>query len=398
MTEQQGRSVYLDYQATTPVDPKVLAKMLPFFTGNFANPHSVQHGPGRRAADAVETARGQVAAAIGAQDREIIFTSGATEANNLAIKGALRFALEHGERDAIVTFATEHKCVLEATGDMEAEGARMTVLPVGADGLIDLAGFETALSDETALVSVMAVNNETGVIQPLAEIGALCRARGILFHTDAAQAAGKIAIDVDAMQIDLLSCTAHKMYGPKGIGALYVRRRPRARLAPLFSGGGQERGLRSGTLPVPLCVGFGAACEVSIEEMEVEAERLAEMRARLLDGLTGRLGELKITGTMAHRFAGNLNLVIPGVDGGDLLARLEDVAISTGSACTSASQAPSYVLTSMGLSPTQASQSFRLSVGRFTTHEDIDYAVSRLSQAAEDLRAAPPLRAAGVGD
>lgn len=390
----ERKSVYLDYQATTPVDPIVMEAMLPFFTTEFANPHSVQHGPGRAAADAVETARSQVAAALGAEAREIVFTSGATEANNLAIKGALRFALQHGAGDRIVTFATEHKCVLEASRDMKAEGARVTVLPVAGDGRIDVAALEAALDDRTSVISAMAVNNETGTVQPVAEIGALARARGILFHTDAAQAIGKIAIDVEAMNIDLLSCTGHKMYGPKGVGALYVRRRPRARVAPLFSGGGQERGLRSGTLPVPLCVGFGAACALSVSEREDETARLAALRARLLSGLEANLGKLAINGSWEHRIAGNLNLRIDGADGGDLLAGLDDVAISTGSACTSASQAPSYVLTSMGLSPTEASQSFRLSLGRFTTEEEIDYAVTRLSDTANHLRRGP-LAAAG---
>jgi cysteine desulfurase len=241
----------------------------------------------------------------------------------------------------------------------------------------------------------MAVNNETGVIQPVKQIGALCRSRGVLFHTDAAQAAGKIEIDVDEMSIDLLSCTAHKMYGPKGIGALYVRRRPRARIAPLFSGGGQERGFRSGTLPVPLCAGFGAACAILEQEMDAENAKLRALRDRLLEILSAELGDVSINGSMEHRFDGNLNIVIPGADGGDLLASLDDVAISTGSACTSASQVPSYVLTSMGLSPEEASQSFRLSVGRFTTETDIDYAARRLCQAAAELRGPVPVHATG---
>ena len=388
--ENNTGGVYLDYQASTPVDPRVIAAMLPMFSETYANPHSVQHAPGRTAAAAVETARGQAADLIGARAREIIFTSGATEANNLAIKGAMRFALTHGRGRHMVTAASEHKCVLEAAADMAkdgaGDGATLTILPVSADGLIDVARLEASLTDDTALVSIMTVNNETGTIQPVAEIGALCRARGILFHTDAAQAAGKVPMDVEAMGIDLLSFTAHKMYGPKGIGALYVRRRPRARLTPLFSGGGQERGLRSGTLPVPLCVGFGVACAISAQEMERETARLRVLRGRLRDALEARLDGIILNGTWDQRIAANLNVQIDGVDGAILLAALDDVAISTGSACNSASQAPSYVLTAMGLSDAQANQSFRMSVGRFTTEDEIDFAAARLSEMATEIR------------
>ena len=277
--------VYLDYQATTPVDPRVLAAMLPYFTEKFGNPASTSHRFGRDAALAVENAREQIAAVIGADPREIVFTSGATESNNLAIKGAALF--EYSERRHIVTAATEHKCVLESCRALETRGFRVTYLPVERSGLVDLERLAEVLTDDTLLVSIMAVNNEIGIIQPVAEIGALCRARGIYFHTDAAQAVGKIPLDVDTMAIDLMSISGHKIYGPKGIGALYVRRRPRVRLAPLFSGGGQERGLRSGTLPAPLCVGIGAAAALAEAEMAEESARLLDLRERLYRSLHG---------------------------------------------------------------------------------------------------------------
>src|SRR5438270_4951363 len=276
--------VYLDYQATTPTDPRVVAAMLPYFTEKFGNPHSTSHGFGREAAAAVEQARGKVAALIGADSREIVFTSGATESNNAALKGAMRFLRDErrADKDHIVTVATEHKCVLETCHELEREGFSLTILPVGQDGLLDPDILVAAIGPRTALVSVMAVNNEIGVIQPLARIGALCRSRGVLFHTDAAQAVGKVPLDVDAMQIDLLSISGHKLYGPKGIGALYVRRRPRVRLAPLIDGGGQERGFRSGTLPTPLCVGLGRACAIAQAEMAAESGAVDALRRRLL--------------------------------------------------------------------------------------------------------------------
>ncbi len=277
--EGAGRPIYLDYQASTPCDPRVVEAMLPFFTERFGNPHSVHHAYGREAEAAVETARAEVAALIGAEPRQIIFTSGATEANNLAVKGVAR--VHRARRPHVVSCTTEHKCVLEALRHLEGEGTRVTRLPVGADGLIDLAALDAALTEETALVTIMAVNNEIGVIQPLAEIGVLCRARGADFHSDAAQAVGKIPLDVEAMKIDLLSISGHKVYGPMGIGALYVRRRPRVRLEPLFDGGGQERGLRSGTLPTPLCVGIGEACAIAEREMAAESARILALRNRL---------------------------------------------------------------------------------------------------------------------
>ncbi len=379
--------VYLDYQATTPLDPRVFKAMEPYFTEFFANPHSVEHSPGRAVAAAVEEAREQVAALIGADPREVIFTSGATEANNLAIKGAARFLRRHKGLDHIVTLATEHKCVLESVRALEREGFRATYLPVLPSGLVDMDRLALALESKTALVCVMAVNNETGVIQPLARIGALCRARGVLFHSDAAQAAGRIALDMEAMQIDLLSLSSHKIYGPKGMGALYVRRRPRVRLEPLFDGGGQERGLRSGTLPAPLCIGFGEACRIAGEERESDNARVSALRARLLDGLRARVEGVTVNGEWDQRIAGNLNLRFAGVDAQSLIAAVPDLAFSTGSACSSAEVEPSYVLGALGLDEAQSRQSMRLALGRFTSEVDVDFAVATLSDAVRALRA-----------
>ncbi len=379
--------VYLDYQATTPMDPRAYAVMAPYFTEHFANPHSVEHAAGRAVAEAVEQAREQVALLIGADPREIVFTSGATEANNMAIKGAARFAREHKDKDHVITLASEHKCVLESMKRLEAEGFRLTVLPVEPDGLLDLNRLEDALDDRTALVSVMAVNNEIGVIQPLEEIGRLCRAAGALFHSDAAQAAGKIPLDVEAMGVDLMSLSGHKLYGPKGVGALYIRRRPRARLEPMMDGGGQERGLRSGTVPAPLAVGFGEACRLAREEMDSESRRLSTLRKRLLDGLTARVEGISVNGSQDHRIAGNLNLRVEGVDAQALLRAAEELSFSTGSACSSAEVEPSYVLRALGLGDAAARESFRLALGRFSTEAEVDFAVEVLAKAIGDLRA-----------
>jgi cysteine desulfurase len=379
-------AVYLDHQATTPVDPRVLDAMLPFFSTRFGNPASTQHEWGRDASAAVETARGQVAALIGAEPREIVFTSGATESNNLAIKGAGRFAREHGRGNHVVTFAAEHKCVLESCNALAAEGMRLTVLPVGADGRADPAQLDAAIGDDTVLVSLMAVNNEVGTVQPLGEIGALCRERGVLLHTDAAQATGKVPIDVDAMHIDLLSISGHKLYAPKGIGALYVRRRPRARLIAEMSGGGQERGLRSGTLAPALIVGLGLACEISGSEMDAEADRLIALRTRMLDALRAGAADLFVNGSMTARVPGNLNVGFPGIDAEALMAALDDVAISTGSACTSASVEPSYVLRALGLDDAAARASVRIGLGRFTTEGEIDHAAARIVATVNALR------------
>jgi cysteine desulfurase len=379
-------AIYLDYQATTPVDPRVLDAMLPFFSTRFGNPASSQHAWGRDASEAVEAARARVAALIGAQAREIVFTSGATESNNLAIKGAGRFAREHGRGDHIVTFASEHKCVLESCRALADEGMRLTVLSVGPDGLIDLVRLEAALGDDTVLVSAMAVNNEIGVVQPLAEIGALCRRRGVLLHTDAAQAAGKVPLDVEAMNIDLLSISGHKLYAPKGVGALYVRRRPRARLNAEMSGGGQERGLRSGTLAPALIVGLGLACEISGAEMASEGARLAALRTRLLDTVRAGVPDVFVNGSMTARVPGNLNIGFPGIDAEALMAALDDVAISTGSACTSASVEPSYVLQALGLDHDMARSCVRIGLGRFTTETEIDYAAARIVATVREMR------------
>lgn len=379
-------AIYLDYQATTPVDPRVLEAMLPWFGPRFGNPHSSGHAFGREAEDAVETARGEVAALIGADPREIVFTSGATEANNLAIKGALRFAARRDPASArrVVTVATEHKCVLEAAHDLAAEGVAADILPVGRDGLLDLALLEERLQSGANLVSVMAVNNEIGVVQDLAAIGALCRRYGALFHSDAAQGFGKIAIDVEAMRIDLLSISGHKIYAPKGIGALYVRRRPRVRLEPLFSGGGQERGLRSGTLSPALCVGLGAAARIARDEMTAEAARLEMLAARFLAGLDGA-GTLARHGHPQRRIPGNLNLSFAGVRAADIMARLPRLALSTGSACTSAAVESSYVLAALGVDPERAAGALRIGFGRFTTEAEIDAAAAALSDAVRSL-------------
>jgi cysteine desulfurase len=374
-----ARPIYLDYQSTTPVDPRVLEAMLPWFTERFGNPGSVTHSYGREAEAGVERARAQVAALIGAEAREIIFTSGATEANNLALKGAARF--HRDERDHIVTLATEHKCVLESARALEREGSRVTILPVEPDGLVDLATLEAALGERTGVVSVMAAHNEIGVLQSLAEIGALCRARGILFHTDAAQAFGKIPLDVDAMAIDLLSISGHKTYGPKGVGALYVRRRPRARVAPLLDGGGQERGLRSGTLPTPLIVGLGEAAEIAGNEMPGEAERLLALRERFLSAIRAAVPSVRLNGDPVRRLPANLNLTFPGIGALELIEACPGLALSTGSACTAAEVEPSYVLRALGISDELGRSSLRIGLGRFTSERDVDFAVDALSAA-----------------
>jgi cysteine desulfurase len=382
--------IYLDNQASTPVDPRVLEAMLPYFTIDYGNPHSESHVYGHRAMAAIDAARGEIAALIRADPREIVFTSGATEANNLAIKGAARFARLHPTtdhpRDHIVTLATEHKCVLESCVALEGEGFSVTYLPVPESGLVDLAALDQALTERTLLVSVMAAHNEIGVIQPLAEIGALCRAKGVLLHTDAAQALGKIPLDVEAMKIDLMSMSGHKLYGPKGVGALYVRRRPRVRLVPLIDGGGQERGLRSGTLPTPLCVGFGKACAIAAAEMKDEAARLMGLRERLRASLAARVPGLQVNGDLEHRLPGSLNVSVPDTTAPEMIEACASIAISTGSACTSASVEPSYVLRALGLSDARANASIRLGLGRFTTARDVDYAADAIAAAAERLR------------
>jgi cysteine desulfurase len=378
-----NRPVYLDNHATTPLDPRVLTAMRPWWEENFANPHSVEHALGRAAEEAVEAARGQVAALIGADPREIVFTSGATEANNLAIKGAARFARDHGDpRRRLVAPVTEHKCVLESLRDLEAEGFQPVFLPVGPDGRLAPETLREALRVPTLLVSVMAVNNEIGVAQDLAGLGAIAREAGALFHCDAAQGAGRVPLDVGGLPVDLLSLSGHKIYGPKGIGALYVRRRPRVRLAPLFSGGGQERGLRSGTLPAPLLVGFGEAARLAAAEASADEARIAGLRDRLLQRLQASVPGLQVNAAAAPRVAGNLNLTFPGgVSAQAMMKAVPGLCVSTGSACSSAEIEPSYVLRAIGLDAAAAGATLRIGIGRFTSPGDVDDAAALLGRA-----------------
>ena len=379
MRTRPNRPIYLDNQATTPCDPRVVAAMLPFFTERFGNPHSAEHVMGRDAEAAVEAARGEIAALIGAEAREIVLTSGATESNNIAIKGAARFAAGQGTaRRRIVTVATEHKCVLESVADLAAEGFEPVVLPVGEDGLLDPDVLRAALEVPSLLVSVMAVNNEIGVVQDLAVLAAIARAAGALFHTDAAQGFGKIPLDVGAMGIDLMSISGHKIYAPKGVGALYVRRRPRVRLAPLFSGGGQERGLRSGTLAAPLIVALGEAARIALAEMAEDAARLAGLRDRMMARLGAALPGLVMNGSPAARIAGNLNLTFPRATAEAMMRGAPELCVSTGSACSSAEVEPSYVLRALGLDDAAAARTLRIGIGRFTSPADIDAATDLL--------------------
>ncbi len=378
--------VYLDNQATTPCDPRVVGAMLPWFTEKFGNPASLTHAYGREAEAATEKARTQLGDLINAEGREIVFTSGATESNNLAVKGALRFHRQFG-KDHVVTLMTEHKCVLESARAMEREGLRATYLPVEPNGLVDLDRLKGAIDDKTALVSVMAAHNEIGVIQPLADIGAICRERGVLFHSDAAQAVGKIPVDVEAMNLDLLSISGHKFYGPKGIGALYVRRRPRARITPLIDGGGQERGMRSGTLPATLVIGLGEAAALAQAEMAAESVRLLGQRQRFLGGIQRLVPQVRVNGDQERRLPNNLNLTFPGVPAPTLIAACPDLALSTGSACTAAEIEPSFVLKALGLPEPLARASLRFGFGRFTTDEEIDFAVETLGRAVQRLAA-----------
>jgi cysteine desulfurase len=388
-----NRPVYLDNHATTPVDPRVIAAMRPWWEENFANPHSVEHAMGREAEEAVEAARAEIADLIGAEAREVVLTSGATESNNLAIKGAARFAASQGsERRRIVTLATEHKCVLESVRDLAAEGFEPVVLPVRPDGLADLDHLREAVEERpTLLVSVMAVNNEIGVVQDLATIGEVAKAAGALFHTDAAQAAGRVPLDVEEIRADLLSLSGHKIYGPKGIGALYVRRRPRVRLAPLFSGGGQERGFRSGTLPAPLVVGLGEAARLAATEGLLDAGRIAGQRDRFMAALQAEIPGLRLNGHPGRRVAGNLNLTFPGgVDAQAILAAAPEVCVSTGSACSSAAVEPSYVLRAIGLPEAEARATLRIGIGRFTSPADVDRAAACLAAAWRQAAAQTP--------
>lgn len=383
------RFVYLDYQATTPCDPRVLETMLPYFTEDFGNPHSSSHVFGWRARDAVEQARENVAKVINADTKEIVFTSGATESNNLAIQGIAQFY--KNKKNHIITCATEHKCVLDSCRHLEAQGFEITYVPVKDSGIIDLDTLKRSIKDSTILVSVMAVNNEIGVIQPIKEIGKICRERGVFFHTDAAQAIGKIEIDVKDMCIDLLSISGHKIYGPKGIGALYVGRHPRVRLQALIHGGGQERGMRSGTLPTPLCVGLGRACELAKQEMAEESKRIQKLRDTLYTGITSQIDEVYVNGDLKIRVPGNLNISFAYVEGEGLMGDISDLCVSSGSACTSESLEPSYVLRSLGVSEDLAHTSLRFGIGRFTTEEEIHYTISRVVEAVKRLRDMSPL-------
>jgi cysteine desulfurase len=385
--------IYLDNHATTPVDPRVLEAMLPFFSQTFGNPASRNHKFGWAAAQAVENARKQVAKLINCSVKEIVFTSGATESDNLALKGVAHRSGEPGAH--IITLPTEHKAVLDSSKQLEHEGFCVTYARVQPDGRVDLATLEQAITAKTVLVSIMAANNEIGVLQPLAEIGRMCRQHGVLFHTDAAQAAGKIPLDVEAMQIDLLSIAGHKMYAPKGVGALYVRRRGTpVELAPILDGGGHEGGMRSGTLNVPGIVALGKACEICREVMPEESRRLAALRDRLKDGLLAALDGIHINGSLEHRLPNNLNVSFPGVELEPLMVALDDIALSSGSACTSATPEPSYVLKALGVAPEIAETPLRFGLGRFNTEREIDYCVGRVAETVKSLRAMPSLEEA----
>jgi cysteine desulfurase len=381
--------IYMDNHATTRVDPRVLDAMMPWLTENYGNAASRSHGFGWAAEQAVETARAQVAKLIGATAREIVFTSGATESNNLAITGAVE---AQSGRQSVITQVTEHKAVLDTCAWLEKKGCRVTILPVDVDGRVRIEDLRRAMDEENPLlVTILAANNEIGTLQPVDEIGALCHGRGVLFHTDAAQAVGKIPIDVNRSHIDLLSISGHKLYGPKGIGALYVRRNgPRVKLTEQMHGGGHERGMRSGTLNVPGIVGLGAACEIAGAEMEAESARLASLRDRLQSKLLAGLDRVRVNGAEMHRLPGNLNMTFEGVDSETLMMGMKDVALSSGSACTSAKIEPSHVLRALGLDEEAAHSSIRFGLGRFNTEEEVDYVAERLIDVVKKLREISP--------
>jgi cysteine desulfurase len=381
--------IYMDNHSSTRVDPRVLEEMLPYFTEHYGNAASRNHAFGWKADEAVEQARVQIASLIGAQSKDIVFTSGATESDNLAIKGAAAMLRRHGNH--IVTVQTEHHAVLDPCRRLQGDGFDVTFLPADRSGLITAGQVAEALTDKTILVSVMLANNEIGVIQPLADIGRVCKERRVLLHTDATQALGRISVDVEQLQVDLLSCSAHKMYGPKGVGGLYLRRRqPHVRLEPLFDGGGHERGMRSGTLPVPLIVGFGAACSLAAAAMPEEAQRLRKLRDKLHHGLTSRLENVFLNGDAVNRLPGNLNLSFAGVHGEALLMALKTIAVSSGSACTSASVEPSYVLRALGVPDDLAHASLRFGLGRYNTEEEVDYAIDEVARQVTRLRSLNP--------
>jgi cysteine desulfurase len=382
--------IYMDNHATSPLDPRVLEAMLPYFTGKFGNAASRNHSFGWEAEAAVEIAREQIAKLIGASAKEIIFTSGATESDNLAIKGIAEMYRERGNH--IITQVTEHKAVLDTCKRLEKYGYRVTYLPVKADGLVDLEDLKRAIDDKTILVSIMSANNEIGVLQPVAEIGKLCHEKGIIFHTDGVQSLGKVPLDVNSMNIDVMSLSAHKVYGPKGVGALYVRRRnPRVQIAAQIDGGGHERGMRSGTLNVPGIVGFGKACEIAREEMATEAARLTGLRDKLRKKLESVLDYVEVNGSWEHRLPGNLNMSFIYVEGESLLMGINDVAVSSGSACTSATLEPSYVLKALGLGDDVAHSSIRFGLGRFNTEAEVDYVADKVISVVQRLRDLSPL-------
>jgi len=382
--------IYMDNHATTPVDPRVVQEMLPYFTEKFGNAASRNHQFGWEAEEAVEQARERIAKLIGATTKEIIFTSGATESDNLAIKGVAEMYKEKGNH--IITAVTEHKAVLDTGKRMEKNGFRVTYMPVQKDGLVDLDDLKRAMDDRTILVTLMAANNEIGVVQPLAEIGKLCKERGVIFHTDSTQAIGKIPIDVNKMGIDLASISGHKMYGPKGVGALYVRRKsPRVQLVAQMDGGGHERGMRSGTLNVTGIVGLGKACEICMNEMPEESCKLDGLRNRLRDKIMGSLDEVYINGSQEHRLPNNLNISFAYVEGESLLMGINDIAVSSGSACTSATLEPSYVLKALGTGDELAHSSIRFGLGRFNTAEEVDYVAEKVIDTVKRLRELSPL-------
>jgi len=382
--------IYFDYSSTTPVDPRVAEKMADCLTndGNFGNPASRSHAYGWEAEAAVEEARGQIAGLLNADPREIVWTSGATEANNLAIKGCAHFNQKKGKH--VITSKIEHKAVLDTCRQLEREGFEVTYLDPDSDGIIQPEAVAEAIREDTTVVSLMHVNNEIGTINDIAAIGEICRERKVFFHVDAAQSAGKISIDMDAMKVDMMSLSAHKIYGPKGIGALYVRRKPRVRIEAQMHGGGHERGMRSGTLATHQIVGMGEAFRVAQEEMVEENKRILALRNRLWDGLSN-MEEVQVNGSLTQRVAGNLNISFAYVEGESLIMALKDLAVSSGSACTSASLEPSYVLRALGLDDEQAHSSIRFSIGRFTTEEEIDFAIEKIRDAVEKLRALSPL-------
>ncbi|GMM37013.1 cysteine desulfurase [Saccharomycopsis crataegensis] len=382
------RPIYLDMQATTPTDPRVLDKMLQFYTGLYGNPHSSTHAYGWETEKEVEKARKYVADVIGADPKEIVFTSGATESNNMAIKGVPRFY--KSTKKHIITAQTEHKCVLNSARHLQDEGFDVTYLPVGEDGLIDLEQLEKAIRKDTCLVSIMGVNNEIGVIQPLEEIGRICKKNKVFFHTDCAQAYGKIPLDVNKLNIDMMSISSHKIYGPKGCGALYIRRRPRVRMDPIITGGGQERGLRSGTLAPPLVAGFGEAARLLIQEYDFDKNHIEYLANKLKTGLLS-IEDTILNGSADHRFNGCVNISFAYIEGESLLMALNDIALSSGSACTSASLEPSYVLHALGADDALAHSSIRFGIGRFTTEEEIDYVINAIHKRVNFLRELSPL-------